>query len=634
MILQSVTMKVLLVMGLILAVVAAALGAALHYDLRTTIVPMTERMAGAVVQGHAKQLGHWLQMHQAALAVLAQDTRITSADRQTREAYILSAELPLHNDVEMVLFVDGNGTFITNTQHQGRAADAQYFRAIIHDGHRQFVAQPTRSFLSGQPVVTLAHVVHDDEGEVLGVLALMVRLDVFTAAAADVELGESGYGYVVAQDGVFLAHPRASWVLRTSLAREHGPQAELVRQVELGRTGSVQFAHNGRSVLHIFAPIPGTPGWSFLAAVPVVELMAAAQGLLLRLWVYVGVALLLTLAAFVLTSLWISRPLAKLAAGLQALASGQLDRTVPAHDKDDLGRMGRWYTAIVQRLQDLRQRLDTVGADTQRAGEQLASCHDEQLSTADTLTAGLHDLQGHVDQLRQELSSAAQDAEAVEEAALRGQDRLGTLTRSLQQWQDTSQESRQALQRMDGTTKAIMQLVELIASIGANTHILALNAAIEGARGGEAGRGFSIVADEMHKTAQQCKKAAAQMEEAVGQLQGHTQAARSLLQTSGQTGDASSQLAETTGTALETIVQQVQQLLPLLRSWEAKLPALADDTQDLVKAGAGQEQFLEALAGLSRDILRLGQQLDIERQTLTAAEPPVQPTNPSPPTQQ
>ena len=58
---------------------------------------------------------------------------------------------------------------------------------------------------------------------------------------------------------------------------------------------------------------------------------------------------------------------------------------------------------------------------------------------------------------------------------------------------------------------SINKAVDMIASIGQQTHIVALNAALEAARAGERGRGFSVVAEEVRELAERAGRLAEQI---------------------------------------------------------------------------------------------------------------------------
>lgn len=62
------------------------------------------------------------------------------------------------------------------------------------------------------------------------------------------------------------------------------------------------------------------------------------------------------------------------------------------------------------------------------------------------------------------------------------------------------------------------QLVEQIRKIAKQSNLLALNAAIEAARVGEAGKGFSVVASEFRKLADNTNKIAFEIEQTVEKL--------------------------------------------------------------------------------------------------------------------
>ena len=68
---------------------------------------------------------------------------------------------------------------------------------------------------------------------------------------------------------------------------------------------------------------------------------------------------------------------------------------------------------------------------------------------------------------------------------------------------EESQNLEQAVDALSNASQKIGGVVELISDIADRTNLLALNATIEGARAGDAGRGFSIVASEVKKLSEQ-----------------------------------------------------------------------------------------------------------------------------------
>ncbi|PWY45618.1 methyl-accepting chemotaxis protein [Pseudomonas sp. RW405] len=288
-----------------------------------------------------------------------------------------------------------------------------------------------------------------------------------------------------------------------------------------------------------------------------------------RAWMIVTIVLagLLTcLLAWTFTRS-IVQPLHQAVEVAESVSNGDLRRPIEIAGKDEPARL---MMALSRMQVGLRETVQLI-ADS---SNQLASAAEELNVVTEDSTRGLH-------QQNQEIEQAAtavnEMSTAVEEVASNA---VATSEASRESDTTTQRGRQQVIQTVDSigllatdvTTTAgeveqlavqvrdISKVLDVIRSIAEQTNLLALNAAIEAARAGEAGRGFAVVADEVRALAHRTQLSTQEIEQMIGAVhQGADKAVQSM-RTSNQRTQATLELAQAAGGALEEIAHAISQI--------------------------------------------------------------------------
>ncbi|PPE69599.1 type IV pili methyl-accepting chemotaxis transducer N-terminal domain-containing protein [Caldimonas thermodepolymerans] len=179
---------------------------------------------------------------------------------------------------------------------------------------------------------------------------------------------------------------------------------------------------------------------------------------------------------------------------------------------------------------------------------------------------------------RQSLQATAQGRAAVENA-------IGGMNAIREQIQETSKR----IKRLGESSQEIGEITELISDITEQTNVLALNAAIQAASAGEAGRGFSVVAEEVQRLAERSADATRQIAALVKTIQTDTQDAVAAMERSTQGVVEGAKLSDAAGAALGEIDRVSRQLADLIEQISAQ--ALREAESANVVAGNIQHIF-------------------------------------------
>ena len=163
----------------------------------------------------------------------------------------------------------------------------------------------------------------------------------------------------------------------------------------------------------------------------------------------------------------------------------------------------------------LRKSIEDSRADTNSAADQAENVQ-EGSSKAVLLGKSVEKNQEHLGNV----NSASNKVRDVVEEGLK---EIDNLLRVTEESNEVAKEISEGILKTHESSSKIGQASNVIASIAEQTNLLALNAAIEAARAGEMGRGFSIVAGEIKKLAEQSSKSTKEIDEIVKELQSNAQ---------------------------------------------------------------------------------------------------------------
>ncbi len=184
-------------------------------------------------------------------------------------------------------------------------------------------------------------------------------------------------------------------------------------------------------------------------------------------------------------------------------------------------------------------------------------------------------------------SSAAQSADvarrtlaATQQGAQAVRNTISGMDGIREQIQDTAKR----IKRLGESSQEIGEIVDLISDITEQTNVLALNAAIQAASAGEAGRGFSVVAEEVQRLAERSAAATKQIGTLVKTIQGDTNNAVEAMEKSTSGVVEGAKLSEAAGQSLREIEQVSNELAMLINSISVSTQVQADMAGEVANA--------------------------------------------------
>jgi len=484
-------------------------------------------------------------------------------------------------------------------------SDRDYFAAVTREHKTDVVSKAIVSRTTGKAVVVLAQPVRDAAGKLVGVLNCGMDLDSLTADLAATKIGQTGYALILDAQGMVLAHPDKSLLMKTDFAA-----TEVGKRILAAANHSI-LEYRDVDADHLAAVArDARTGWIFVVEAPLEEFTAYAHaatrqnaGISLAVTVAIVLAIVLLLGGTVLGKL---RACVEFAT---AVAKGDLGRRLSIASGDEMQTLGEALSTMSASIKTNLDEAQAKGAEAMAQADRAATAleearkaHEEAeaaksqglLMAADRLQGVVDALTGVADELSREISLVTSSVEEQErrttetatameemnatvlevarnasaasakadEARAQAVSGSGVVEKSLaaiSRVDTVSREVKAGMDQLGDKAQAIGAIMNVISDIADQTNLLALNAAIEAARAGDAGRGFAVVADEVRKLAEKTMTATKEVGASIGAIQTGTRDSMAKADEASRAVSNATELAGASETALRQIVALVDE---------------------------------------------------------------------------
>jgi twitching motility protein PilJ len=219
---------------------------------------------------------------------------------------------------------------------------------------------------------------------------------------------------------------------------------------------------------------------------------------------------------------------------------------------------------LVRRINDAAQRVSAATASAQRTSNELLAATDLQSQEITEAGDAVLSMARSMSEVSGNATQSAQVARQSLDAAEKGAQAVTNSIRGMNDIREQIQETSKRIKRLGESSQEIGEIVELISDITEQTNVLALNAAIQAASAGEAGRGFTVVAEEVQRLAERSGEATKQIAAIVKTIQTDTQDAVSAMESSTRGVVDGAKLSDNAGQALAEISEVSMRLAGLI----------------------------------------------------------------------
>ncbi|MBS4208607.1 methyl-accepting chemotaxis protein [Bacillus sp. FJAT-50079] len=431
------------------------------------------------------------------------------------------------------------------------------------------------------------------------ILLIEVDDEVFNKSIEEIRLGESGYFTLINQQGE---------VISQSNEEAGNNSSQIIKEIEnkeIEDESAVTFVSANKDL--VTAKKIGRTDWLLFSSVPIAELTTETREIAKVTIIVSVITFLLSLVVALFIAKRMTSPIRNVTNMMNEIEVGNLQIADQIHMKhpdrqDEIGQLTHSLKNMVEgirkmivntshtaemmssasiRLSENAMYNRNLANQTNESIQHVARLSLETAASTEESAVAFEAIATDIQKIAEASSKVSTNSTAMTEEAKKGQTFISHAVNEMGNVNRTVSESVQLIKELDERSNQIAQITGIISSIAEQTNLLSLNASIEAARAGEHGLGFTVVAEEVRKLAQQSQNATNEIGALISEIQQSTKSTVIKVTNGKDEVIKSSKAIEDAGTQFQTIMTSIQDISEQIKDVNMIIHEISANSEEL-----------------------------------------------------
>ena len=299
---------------------------------------------------------------------------------------------------------------------------------------------------------------------------------------------------------------------------------------------------------------------------------------------------------------------------------------IPVDRSDEFGHIAASFNHMFDEFRDMTKEFQASADIVDQSAIQLTETAEQSAEATQSIAQSITEVAGSTQEQMDYVTKTKEEVDAFSEGVDKSLATMNTICRHVEvttqmtqeggklvqatveqmhSIADTVEQSSAVIEKLGERSKEIGAIIDTISGIAEQTNLLALNAAIEAARAGEHGRGFSVVAEEVRKLAEESQEAATKISDLIAAIQKETGAAVSAMETGRAEAEKGRANVQSTGEGFKAIMDRIE--------------GIHSDTQLIMGTMQDIDESGKKIVGYTDNIHGSSQKISSSTETVSAA---------------